>query len=72
MCSVDNVETPITIKTMLQKYKTSAEIDKEHDIHWYAGQLIKVIDELTTAGWPNPRIKEQVAGRLSSVVPQIG
>jgi hypothetical protein len=69
MAGKETVETPSTIKTMLNNYSTSANADKEWDIKWYAEQMTKVIDELIVQGWGNGPIKEQILGRLSSIIP---
>ena len=69
---LDNlVETPATIRIMANKYKVAANANKDYDIEWYANEFIVTLDALAmaTPAWTSAEIKQQLRGRLSTVIP---
>jgi len=69
MARAETVETGHTIKAMAKRYHKLAQDHDVLDLEWYAQRLINAIDEMEQNGWSGKEIKEQVLGRLSSIMP---
>jgi hypothetical protein len=69
MARAETVETGHSIKVMAKRYLQLAQEHDVLDLEWYAQRLINAIDEMEQNDWSGKEIKEQVLGRLSSIMP---
>lgn len=67
------LETPASIRSTANSYRTAANASKEYDIEWYAIQFIAVLDALVAAApnWGPEEIKLQLSGRIGNLIPGI-